>query len=174
MGRLIPSKKQTVAISDTVATKSESSDPVLTSVAHTAKSNSTGAQPSAPSSDASIKSSVAVSFGSSKPSTVHRKQVDKRTEKNENHNTTSVQNDAKNASNLTNSQTQISPQPSLTDGKGGLSTEIASEVSGESTWTQIQQKQLEQAMAQFPKSHPERWTCIANAVPGKTKVNVLM
>jgi len=37
------------------------------------------------------------------------------------------------------------------------------------TWSQIQQKCLEAAIAQFPKSTSERWTCIARAVPGKNK-----
>lgn len=37
-------------------------------------------------------------------------------------------------------------------------------------WTQIQQKCLEQAIQQFPKTTAERWTCISRAVPGKTKV----
>lgn len=38
-------------------------------------------------------------------------------------------------------------------------------------WSQNQQKQLELALQQFPKTVPNRWTCIAQAVPGKTKVN---
>ena len=42
----------------------------------------------------------------------------------------------------------------------------------EDIWTQIQQKCLESAMQQFPKSTSDRWTCIARAVPGKTKVTV--
>ena len=37
-------------------------------------------------------------------------------------------------------------------------------------WSQNQQKQLEIALQQFPKTVPDRWTCIAQAVPGKTKV----
>lgn len=37
------------------------------------------------------------------------------------------------------------------------------------TWSQVQQKCLEAAIAQFPKSTSERWTCIARAVPEKTK-----
>ena len=40
----------------------------------------------------------------------------------------------------------------------------------EDIWTQIQQKCLEKAIQQFPKSTAERWTCISRAVPGKTKV----
>jgi len=36
-------------------------------------------------------------------------------------------------------------------------------------WTQVQQKCLENALAQIPKSRTERWTHIARAVPGKTK-----
>jgi len=39
-----------------------------------------------------------------------------------------------------------------------------------STWSQNQQKQLELALQQFPKTVADRWTCIAQAVPGKTKV----
>lgn len=37
-------------------------------------------------------------------------------------------------------------------------------------WSQNQQKQLEIALQQFPKTSADRWTCIAQAVPGKTKV----
>ena len=37
-------------------------------------------------------------------------------------------------------------------------------------WSQNQQKQLELALQQFPKTVADRWTCIAQAVPGKTKV----
>lgn len=39
-----------------------------------------------------------------------------------------------------------------------------------SVWSQYQQKQLELALQQFPKTVTDRWTCIAQAVPGKTKV----
>ena len=37
-------------------------------------------------------------------------------------------------------------------------------------WTQNQQKRLELALQQFPRTVADRWTCIARAVPGKTKV----
>ena len=37
-------------------------------------------------------------------------------------------------------------------------------------WSQVQQKCLENALAQIPKSRTDRWTHIARAVPGKTKV----
>jgi len=37
------------------------------------------------------------------------------------------------------------------------------------SWSQVQQKCLEVAILQFPKSTSERWTCIARAVPEKTK-----
>ena len=37
-------------------------------------------------------------------------------------------------------------------------------------WTQVQQKCLENALAQIPKSRTDRWSHIARAVPGKTKV----
>ncbi|XP_032218915.2 dnaJ homolog subfamily C member 1 [Nematostella vectensis] len=37
------------------------------------------------------------------------------------------------------------------------------------TWSQAQQKLLEIALQQFPKTTPDRWTCIARAVPGMTK-----
>jgi len=39
----------------------------------------------------------------------------------------------------------------------------------EEIWTQVQQKCLEAAIKQFPKSTADRWTCIARAVPEKTK-----
>jgi len=37
-------------------------------------------------------------------------------------------------------------------------------------WSQSEQKLLEQALIQFPKSTQERWDKIAGCVPGKTKV----
>lgn len=37
-------------------------------------------------------------------------------------------------------------------------------------WSQVQQKCLEAAIKQFPKSTADRWTCIARAVPEKKKV----
>lgn len=40
------------------------------------------------------------------------------------------------------------------------------------TWTQNQQKLLEMALQQYPKTTPDRWTCIARCVPGMTKVKV--
>lgn len=36
-------------------------------------------------------------------------------------------------------------------------------------WSQVQQKCLEAAIKQFPKSTTDRWTCIARAVPDKNK-----
>ena len=41
------------------------------------------------------------------------------------------------------------------------------------TWSQVQQKCLEAAILQFPKSTSDRWTCIARAVPDKTKVSLV-
>ena len=38
-------------------------------------------------------------------------------------------------------------------------------------WSQNQQKQLEIALQQYPKTVADRWTCIAQTVPGKTKVS---
>ena len=40
------------------------------------------------------------------------------------------------------------------------------------SWSQMQQKCLEQAILQFPKSTSDRWTCIARAVPEKNKVSM--
>ena len=40
----------------------------------------------------------------------------------------------------------------------------------EDKWEQSQQKLLEMALQQYPKSTPERWDKIATCVPGKTKV----
>ena len=40
------------------------------------------------------------------------------------------------------------------------------------SWSQMQQKCLEQAILQFPKSTSDRWTCIARAVPEKTRVSM--
>ena len=39
-------------------------------------------------------------------------------------------------------------------------------------WSQFQQRQLEWALAKFPKFSEERWLNIARAVPGKTQVSV--
>ena len=39
-------------------------------------------------------------------------------------------------------------------------------------WSQNQQKQLELALQQYPKTVSDRWTYIAQAVPGKTKVRL--
>ncbi|KAL9967016.1 hypothetical protein ACROYT_G025171 [Oculina patagonica] len=41
-------------------------------------------------------------------------------------------------------------------------------------WSQNQQKQLEVALQQFPKTVADRWTCIAQAVPGKTKEECIL
>lgn len=41
-------------------------------------------------------------------------------------------------------------------------------------WSQNQQKQLEIALQQFPKTVAERWSCIAQAVPGKTKEECIL
>ena len=49
------------------------------------------------------------------------------------------------------------------------STVIKTEIAVDS-WTQVQQKCLEAAILQFPKSTTDRWSCIARAVPDKTKV----
>ncbi|CDJ38346.1 DnaJ domain-containing protein, putative [Eimeria tenella] len=47
----------------------------------------------------------------------------------------------------------------------------AASVCGDSVWTQEQQSALERALAKHPSSMPavERWTAIANDVPGKTR-----
>lgn len=41
------------------------------------------------------------------------------------------------------------------------------------TWTQNQQKLLEMALQQYPKTTPDRWTCIARSVPGMAKVRLI-
>ncbi|RMX54774.1 hypothetical protein pdam_00018594 [Pocillopora damicornis] len=41
-------------------------------------------------------------------------------------------------------------------------------------WSQNQQKQLEIALQKFPKTVADRWTCIAQAVPGKTKEECIL
>ena len=41
----------------------------------------------------------------------------------------------------------------------------------EDVWSQVQQKCFESALAQTPKSKTDRWTHIARAVPGKSKVS---
>ena len=44
----------------------------------------------------------------------------------------------------------------------------------EDRWEQHQQKVLEMALQQFPKTESERWEKIAKCVPGKTKVGVVI
>jgi len=49
------------------------------------------------------------------------------------------------------------------------------ETSDENSWTQIQQKTLENALIKFPKGSTEnRWEKISKCVPNKTKVSVLV
>ena len=50
-------------------------------------------------------------------------------------------------------------------------TESVSSPPGVDIWSQVQQKCLEAAIKQFPKSTSDRWTCIARAVPDKNKVS---
>lgn len=45
---------------------------------------------------------------------------------------------------------------------------------GSGGWTQKQQKSLETALACYTKGCAERWERIAKAVPGKTKVKILV
>lgn len=66
---------------------------------------------------------------------------------------------------------------SSTDAEGSKEnvTEESKEASKETeknvdVWSQVQQKCLENALAQIPKSKTDRWTHIARTVPGKTKV----
>ncbi|XP_031560501.1 dnaJ homolog subfamily C member 1-like, partial [Actinia tenebrosa] len=49
------------------------------------------------------------------------------------------------------------------------SAEKPDKVSGTVMWTQNQQKLLEMALQQFPKTTPDRWTWIARNVPGMSK-----
>lgn len=47
--------------------------------------------------------------------------------------------------------------------------------SNNSSWTQIQQKALENALIKFPKQSTEnRWEKISNCVPNKTKVIIII
>jgi len=41
-------------------------------------------------------------------------------------------------------------------------------------WTQEQQKAMENALAKFPKGCIDRWDCIAECVPGKTKEQCML
>ena len=50
--------------------------------------------------------------------------------------------------------------------------ELTSDTDTTVTWTQNQQKLLEVALQQYPKTTPDRWTCIARCVPGMTKVRM--
>ena len=62
----------------------------------------------------------------------------------------------------------VEDKPETTeDGEPNVSEEKTPVVD---TWSQIQQKCLEAAISQFPKSTTDRWMCIARAVPEKTKV----
>lgn len=46
--------------------------------------------------------------------------------------------------------------------------------SDSAVWSQNQQKQLEIALQQYPKTVADRWTCIAQTVPGKTKEECIL
>ena len=45
---------------------------------------------------------------------------------------------------------------------------------GDSNWSQSQQKCLEQALTQFPKGTTDRWDRIASKVPGKSKEQCML
>ena len=53
-------------------------------------------------------------------------------------------------------------------------TSAATNTNAASEWTQIQQKELEQAIKTFPKGTDERWDRIASKVGGKTKEECLL
>lgn len=42
----------------------------------------------------------------------------------------------------------------------------------QSVWSQEQQKAMEAALAKYPKGAVDRWDCITECVPGKTKVSI--
>uniref|UniRef100_A0A1Y1KTA4 DnaJ homolog subfamily C member 1 n=1 Tax=Photinus pyralis TaxID=7054 RepID=A0A1Y1KTA4_PHOPY len=44
----------------------------------------------------------------------------------------------------------------------------------QSVWTQEQQKAMENALAKYPKGALDRWDCIADCVPGKTKEQCIL
>jgi hypothetical protein len=56
-----------------------------------------------------------------------------------------------------------------TDGSGVIFVSNSKDDSSLS-WSRYQQKQLEWALAQYPKFAKERWENISKAVPGKSKV----
>ena len=80
---------------------------------------------------------------------------------------------------------EIKKKTKTKGGKQGLmeESEIANETdepsvttntNSASEWTQIQQKELEQAIKSFPKGTEERWDRIASKVGGKTKEECLL
>lgn len=54
----------------------------------------------------------------------------------------------------------------------GVKLETLLSPQNESIWTQEQQKAMENALAKYPKGCIDRWDCIAECVPGKTKVSI--
>ena len=75
------------------------------------------------------------------------------------------------------------PEESNENVDAGESRETTTEESNDSVkenekpvdvWSQVQQKCLENALSQISKSKTDRWTHIARAVPGKTKVRLVL
>ena len=88
----------------------------------------------------------------------------------QNHNRTAKQQTVKNAVDKPASQvTGGSTDNKIRETLDGVGIK-ASTKEDSAAWSQNQQKQLELALQQFPKTVADRWTCIAQAVPGKTKV----
>jgi len=67
-------------------------------------------------------------------------------------------------------RTLMISQPVLASSGANSSSNPPPPVVTKSAWTQIQQKQLESALSQVPKSASDRWDRIAELVPDKTKV----
>ncbi|XP_068670343.1 dnaJ homolog subfamily C member 1-like isoform X1 [Montipora foliosa] len=60
-----------------------------------------------------------------------------------------------------------------TEAMGGMGKTVVGD-NDSTVWSQNQQKQLELALQQYPKTVADRWTCIAQAVPGKTKEDCIL
>jgi len=69
---------------------------------------------------------------------------------------------------IVNKKSKVKTRP-LDETKPNDENEESTSPPEEDVWSQVQQKCLEAAIKQFPKSTADRWTCIARAVPEKDK-----
>jgi len=71
-------------------------------------------------------------------------------------------------------RTLMISQPSATKSNSSNRAAVPSDNATQGTWSQQQQRLLEIALNQHPKGTLERWDKVAEIVPGKTKVTVIL